>query len=552
MTRANGWHGRMPGAVVRRFTRSDDGGATLIFALIFITAVAVMIAAVLSFVDTGMRTTVAVRSVAAKAAVADGAAQVAINSLRESTYAVGGGGSCQDVMPALGSMSTVGGTTYSATVNCAIDTPDSQQGGSGGGPPITSKNRPGQAILTLGSGTNGGLEVYPRGNDVMKVQGEIYSDSYIQVQKNLTVTNSADIKAVGSCTALSGGTIKTTGGALQCNLGGSGRADPDYSAPGDHLTVQSVPNCTGPKGPKIFKFSPGIYTDLAGLNALTSSDSSNHCRGSILWFPPDPAGGGSYYFDLSGTWQIQSGYVLGGTPANGPLSVASPPDGPNQCETPIPPDGAPPGSWSPPPANSGIEFVLGGTSRISLGDAFMELCASYSTNHPPIALYGTKNAITGGGNTVTAEPTKLCPTTEQSGLPPGNNGDTCATLYSDTSPHSQLYIEGTTYMPYDWVNVNINNASGQVFRFGIISRKLTLFSTASADMSNPVIEVPDLTFTGPIRTVLYLQVFVCTGTSPCPTSGSPQLKVKVGITDPDGTVTKGQRQVTIYDWSGPS
>jgi hypothetical protein len=74
-------------------------------------------------------------------------------------------------------------------------------------------------------------------------------------------------------------------------------------------------------------------------------------------------------------------------------------------------------------------------------------------------------------------------------------------------------------MPCDWVNVNINNSSGQVFRFGIISRKLTLFSTASANMSNPVIEVPDITFTGPTRTVLYLQVFVCTGTTPFPTSG---------------------------------
>lgn len=551
MTRANGWRGRMP-HVVRRFARSDDSGATLIFALIFITAVAVMIAAVLSFVDTSMRTTVAVRSGAAKAAAADGAAQVAINTLRKSAYAVGGAGTCQGAMPTLPSgFYSQGGLTYSATVNCDIDTADSQQGGSGGGPPITSRNSPGQAILTLGSGTNGGLEVYPRGNDVMKVQGQIYSDSYIEVQKNLTVTNSADIRAVGSCTALSGGAIRTTGGTLQCNLGGSGRADPGYGAPSDHLTVQSVPNCTGPRGPKIFTFRPGIYRDLAGLNALTSTDTSNHCRGSILWFPPDTDGsGGSYYFDFSGTWQIQSGYVLGGTPANGPLSVTTPPDGPNQCLTPIAPDGAPPGSWSPPPANSGIEFVLGGTSRISLGDAYMELCGEYSTNHPPIALYGLKSGIGSAPNNVSAEPTKLCATTEQSGLPPGNNGATCATLYSDTSPHSQLYIQGTTYMPYDWVNVNINNNSGQVFRFGIISRKLTLFSTASADLTNPVIEVPDLTFTGPTRTVLYLQVFVCTSAPPC--SGSPQLKVKVGIRDPDGTVTPGKRQVTIYDWSGPS
>jgi hypothetical protein len=545
MTLPNAPRGRVPYGVVRRFVRSDDSGATLIFALIFITAVAVMIAAVLSFVDTGMRTTVVVRSEAAKAATADGAAQIAVNSLRNSTYAFGGGGSCQDVMPGLSSQFTQGGTTYSATVNCATDTPDSQQGGSGGGPPITSQNRPGQAILTLGSGTKGGLEVYPSGNLVMKVKGQIYSDSYIEVQKYLTDVN-ADIDAVGTCTALSGGAITSTGGSIRCNLGaGARRDDPDYSAPSDNLTVQAVPRCTG-KGPKLFKFSPGIYTDLVSLNALTSS--SSKCAGSILWFPPGPTGG-SYYFDLSGTWQISSGYVVGGTP-NGTLNVASPPNGPNQCETPIAPDGAPAGSWSPPPPDSGIEFVLGGTSRISLGDAFMELCGSYSTDHPPIALYGTKNDITGNGNTVHAEPQMLCPTTEMSGLT--GNGGTCATLYSDNSPRSQLYIEGTTYLPYDWVDVNINNASGQVFRFGIISRKLTLFSTGSANMSNPVIEVPDLVFTGPIRTVLYLKVFVCTGTTSCSTSGTPQLQVKVGIGDPDGTVHPGNRPVTVYDWSAPS
>jgi hypothetical protein len=401
----------------------------------------------------------------------------------------------------------------------------------------------------LGSGTDGGLEVYPGGNLIMRVKGESYSDSYIETKKNLTDMN-ADINSVGSCIALAGGVIASTSGTVQCMLGGSGRANPDYAAPSDHLTLQPVPTCSG--APGVIKFKPGIYTDRAGLNALTSSDRSNQCRGSILWFPPDPDGGGSYYFDLSGTWRIASGYVLGGTPANGPLSVASPPNGPNQCETPIAPDGASPGSWSPPLANSGIEFVLGGTSRISLGDAFMELCGEYSTNHPPIALYGTKNALGSAPNNVSAEPTKLCTTTEQSGLPPNNNGDTCATLYSDTSPHSQLYIEGTTYLPYDWVDVNINNSSGQVFRFGIISRKLTLFATASANLSNPVIEVPDLVFTGPTRTVLYLQVFVCPGSTPCSTSGTPQLKVKVGIRDPDGTVTAGKRQVTIYDWNGPS
>jgi hypothetical protein len=541
--------------VARRLAHSDDSGATLIFALIFITAVAVMIAAVLSFVDTSMRTTVAVRRQAATAAAADGAAQVAINYVRTHGYITGGGAACLDGMSLPGSFYQQGGTSYSASVTCEPDASDSVLGGAGS-VPITKDNRPGQAILTLGKGSDGGLEVYPRGSLTMKVKGDIYSNSYITSQKNLT--GSADIKAVGPCAADAGGVMQSATGTLtttppgpQCNLGGSGWDDPKYAAPNDHLQVQSVPKCTGPKGPKLFQFSPGIYTDLVGLNDLTSSDNSNKCKGSILWFPPDPNGGGSYYFNLSGTWLIDSGTVLGGKPSHTPLDPANPPDMPKSCLTPVAPDDDTAGSWTPPPANAGVEFVLGGTSRISLGAANMEICGTYSKSKPPIALYGLKAAVgSAPGPVVPAQPDKLC-ADETSGLPPDNNGSICATLYSTTSaPSSHLYIQGTTYMPKAWVNVNINNQSGQVFRFGIISRKLTLFATASARLDDPVIAVPDLVNAGPSLTVLYLQVFVCT--APCTPGGGgapPQLKVKVGITDADGTAHPAERQVTVYDWS---
>ena len=50
--------GRVLREVAGRLRRSDDSGATLILALIFITVSSLVVAAILSFVDTSMRTTV--------------------------------------------------------------------------------------------------------------------------------------------------------------------------------------------------------------------------------------------------------------------------------------------------------------------------------------------------------------------------------------------------------------------------------------------------------------------------------------------------------------
>jgi hypothetical protein len=219
---------------------------------------------------------------------------------------------------------------------------------------------------------------------------------------------------------------------------------------------------------------------------------------------------------------------------------------PFSCVTPIDEGQA---GWTQPAANAGVEFVLGGTSRINLRAGHMELCATYHTNAPPIALYVlTGSAGTAPGPIVPAATGTFCGT-EIGDASNSNNGGSCATFFSDKSPNSTLYVQGTTYAPTAWVDVEINNNSGQVFRFGIISRKLSLIATASSDLSKAIVEVPNLLNAGPSRTVLYLAVFVCPGTTPCSTSGTPQLKVKLGITDPDGTAHPGHRQVTVYDWS---
>jgi hypothetical protein len=536
MTRLNGRRGLMPRAVARRLAHSDDSGATLIFALIFITAVAVMIAAVLSFVDTSMRTTIAVRDEGAQAAAADGAAQLAINTIREHGFAHGGSGSCLDGLPALGGLYQQGGTTYSASVTCDLDPDDSVKGGAGG-LPITDKNRPGQAVLTLDPPSgDGGLDVTLGGDDTLLVHGDIYSNSYITVKKNLT--SNAMVTAAGTCT----GTLNAAPPGPKCNTGVK-IGDPKYDPPAGPTKLATLPKC--PASGNLLQFEPGLYTDSKALNDLMQGNdgSKKGCPDAIYWFPP-----GVYYFDLDrgGEWSIPDGYVVGGIPTDSHLGQPghATAEMPLSCRTPIPPDDDK-GTWTSPGPDAGVEFVLGGATHITLGsNSNMELCGSYGTDAPPIAIYGLKDTIGSGSLTVHAESTSDC-------VRKSSGGAGCAVLDTSKHPGSLLFIQGTTYAPLAWVNVDLNNKAGQMFRYGIITRKLTLTATASADLSVPIIEVPDFVFAGPTRTVLYLQVFVCAGTTPCPTGGGaqPQLKVKVGIIDPDGIAKPGARQVTVYNWS---
>src|SRR5262245_7410482 len=129
-----------------------DEGATLIVALIFTTVVSMVIAVVLSFADTSVRTTLALRDQGAETAAADGAAQVAINQLRLGTYDGTGGGCFQGSGPSnelrlSNFYQAQTGPLGSAVVTCELDPDTSDSSGLGYGPANTPQN----AILTLGS-----------------------------------------------------------------------------------------------------------------------------------------------------------------------------------------------------------------------------------------------------------------------------------------------------------------------------------------------------------------------------------------------------------------
>jgi hypothetical protein len=341
------------------------------------------------------------------------------------------------------------------------------------------------------------------------------------------------VTARGTCT----GSV-TSNPAKACNFGSTVDKrgdDPKYAAPTAPVTPKSVPACSGKN--KLVEFSPGLYTDLNSLNKMMDGSG---CKDSIYWFHP-----GTYYFDFSGEWLIDSGYLVGGTEAPGTKLVAGQvPAIPGSCWTPIPPSNLPPGgSWLRQPAGGGVQFAFGGASRIHVGAAKVEICGTYATDSPPIAVYGLKDDVGTGAAKVSKQ--SGCVTTT-----PYPSKTACAVITSDNAPNSSLYIQGTTYVPWAAVDVGLNNMTGQVFRYGVISRSLYLSATGSVNLGNAVIEVPDDSPGYALRTVVYLNVYVCPGANVCTAAaGTLRLRAKVGINDPTGTPVAGQREITVYNWS---
>ena len=127
----------------------DDRGAVLIYALVFITVIAIVVAAVISLADTNLRTTAALRDQAGETAGADGAAQLAINDLRSGSY-IGPTGSCfaTPTLELTNFYQPPDGPSLSARVECAQDDGLSVRPGATGA---------GFALLTLPIGSQEGL-----------------------------------------------------------------------------------------------------------------------------------------------------------------------------------------------------------------------------------------------------------------------------------------------------------------------------------------------------------------------------------------------------------
>jgi len=698
---------------MNRHSLRDDDGAVLVIALVVVTTIALVVGTVLTRGDGSLRATVALRQVAATTYAADGAAQVAINDLRTGynlgnaepadwtyTNTLGTGcfgynsdGSTVDgVQLSNFYPSPNGGAATSAYVACS---PEEDTGSQGSAVPITNANKPGNAILTLGTGGENGFTFKTNGSGgAFRVRGSIWSNSTIVRDNNGVLESTESIRAHSGCSPVAAMSAPVV------NCGAGTVADPGYASDIDIAgtgvpALQTPPTtCTAGKATLL----PGYYDDASKLNALTPNGGS----GCLVHLTP-----GTYYFDFHNTgsaydmtttgsaahvWNINSGTVVGGT-------LTSTTTVPGRCVNPIDDVSA-----------QGVQLIFGGDSRVVVDKgAKMEVCASYRSNRPPIAVYGQKTGTatattlagttaltTSGTPTVTASTftgataanlqsadgnqatnanlavwardntgsnsaqagsitmTGFAPGTalpkgtiltgarlkithrstggqnaftltpnggaalSSSTLPARANlttddvdlsvlgnwaafqktvhdtGFSGATLKFDASlgknQTAQLdaarleltyylptlraqtstvaavggqpvvqalgnstlfYVQGTTYTPLASLDLSLNNIAESVFRFGVITRALTVFETGSFSYPGAVIELPDNSpGWGVNGTLVQLTVYLCPGASTCSaTTGKLALKSRVQVWDPTGTPVPNKRQISILSWS---
>jgi hypothetical protein len=378
-------------SVRRRSALEGDAGASLILALAFLTGVGIVVGALLSYSGTAIRSAAATHAHAQSANDVAGGLQAAINTVRRSQFDNETGQTCLDADQTL----DYAGTGGAVAVTC---TPKSDSGVGGGLVQISNSNKPGWALLTLG--TNAGEPgIEQSGNNLFWIRGKVQSNSTISIggsacpltpQPPAAGTNCSEIyqtaaagppvTAAGACSGqiVSTGTVTCNTGATAQDPGATGLATTAaYAQPSIAGAVpRTVPACSSGTASTV-SLQPGVYIDAAPLNNLMS------CSKVILFTP------GAYFFDFrNGTsadhvWTITSRFtrVVGGTPNGWSPSDANPTfTMPGACVSPL----------TTQTAGSGVQFVFGGDSRMSVGPGNVELCGQWSASRPPITVYGAK------------------------------------------------------------------------------------------------------------------------------------------------------------------
>jgi hypothetical protein len=332
--------------LIRARIGSNERGASLILALAFLSLFGVAIATLLSFADTSIRTTVAVRSQRGTVFAASAAAQTAINSIRKTPSMGAYKGPC--------TVPSVGDNDVTPTVTCA------GQVGSGAtttGTPVTA---PGNAVTTLGMGSWDGSWFGTFDGSAIAIVGSVSTNAgVLALSSNLNVTGSV---SAGFCF----GTVNVRGSGNTKNCSATTAiADPGVTDTSWGLPVNSPPAAgTDPSCVTgTATYSPGTFSDPTALN---------NCAKVIL----QP---GLYYFNFSAanpTWNVKR-TVIGGT-----LTAAG-----SSCDSTRP----------------GVELVFGGPSQVVVGNgASFSVCASPSATSQQIAIYGVGHATTASPATATS------------------------------------------------------------------------------------------------------------------------------------------------------
>jgi hypothetical protein len=501
--------------------KRDDSGAALVLALIFITVIALAIAAVLSFADTNIRATVKLREQAADVAAAEGAAQIAIDQLRHGNYA--GGANCfggSNQLSLSGYYQPPAATVaQQALVTCTQDSTTSFN---------SYTTRPTYALLTQPTvTTEHGIEVKPNGpGSFVFVDGRVGSATDITGALHA----SGDVLSLIESDDCRNGVVVAISPAVKNCKAGSLPGIPTYSpppwpGPGTTPPAGTITPTKCDKNATTITFTAGYYDSITPLSNAMACNFTQ-----IYDFRP-----GVYYFTFDSTkkqdiWTVDHGTMVAGkaTPVTGTPNVAT-----GVCESQIDNTTVDP--------TKGATFIFSDKARwLVTKDAQVELCGTrYQQTAPPVSIYGLSGPLTAG--TKTFQPLAGCT------IDPANH---CGFLQTDqnTSSNSKLYVRGLVYATTGFLDLDMRKSTDQYFKDGVYVRAVSMFSPASTAIPTPVASVP-ATSPGPTTTDVYLEVRMCP-TSPCTAaSGTVRLRAKVGLIDPTGLAGGAQRQVRIYSWS---
>ena len=120
----------------------------------------------------------------------------------------------------------------------------------------------------------------------------------------------------------------------------------------------------------------------------------------------------------------------------------------------------------------------------------------------------------------------------------------------NTHPKSELYLQGTTYLPQGRIFLAVRNTDFQVFRWGVIARSLNADLNGAYKEDGALIELPDNSPGLGLNGILVqFKVWICPSSPTCSNAGREALRVRAQIYDKDGLASTPDREITILNWS---
>ena len=385
--------------------KASDDGSVLIMALVFLSLFAVLIAASLTFAETGFKTAQVVHGTTESQYTADAAMDGAINTIR-GNVAVG--------TAAAGTTNCF--TLTAAHVNATPVTVDcTGRAGSGASTvPAGGGSLPANSILTLPANAAEGVTLASGAAPL--VTGNVLTDEV------LSVPATASLTVQGSLTCKTRSVSGTVTATTQACPSAAVTSDPNYTAEIDTRPVPAVlPAACANATVGTVTFAPGWYTSAAALNAFTTGG----CTNKTFHFQP-----GAYYFEFADTgagstrqWLVSDGTatLVGGTLASPAAAF------PNRCDL----------------GSAGVQFIFGSDSRLAMTAGLLELCPPSSTGQR-IALYGAKTTA-GVPTPVTAaiNPTTATSVSQGAGQNPYSPVSAALTIDGSESTFTASVNKGT-------------------------------------------------------------------------------------------------------------